>query len=149
LSRRERIARWLPVLVWAVVISSFSTQWFTGERTGGFLVPLLAALFPWASTGQLEIMHQGIRRLAHFAEYLVLSLLLYRALRHDVHWDRRAALQAIVLSGLYAMLDELHQSFVPGRTAAATDCLINLTGAASGQGLLAAWHTGISLRRLP
>jgi VanZ family protein len=34
--------------------------------------------------------------------------------------------------------DEFHQWFVPGRTAAATDCLIDVSGAAAGQGLVAA-----------
>ena len=42
-----------------------------------------------------------------------------------------------MVAGLYAVLDEFHQLFVPGRTAAASDCLIDVSGAAAGQGLLA------------
>ena len=134
----ERLTRWLPALAWAAVISFLSTGWFTGERTGDILLPLLAALFPNATPAQLRSAHYGIRKLAHFTEYLILSILLYRALRGDRRWNVRAAVIAFAMSGIYAIGDEYHQWFVPGRTAAATDCLIDVSGAAAGQGLLAA-----------
>jgi len=134
----ERVSRWLPVIVWASVIWGFSTSWFTGERTGDVLIPLLIYLFPDATPAQLHTAHWAIRKLAHFTEYLILSVLLYRALRGDRRWNLRAAALALAASGVYAIGDEFHQWFVPGRTAAATDCLIDFSGAAAGQGLLAA-----------
>jgi VanZ family protein len=137
LSSAGPLGRWLPVVAWVAVIWTLSGSWFTGEATGSFLLPILAAFFPRATPGQLRAMHQGIRKLAHFTEYLILSLLLYRALRSERGWNLRAALLALVLAALYAMVDEVHQGFVPGRTPAATDCLIDISGAAAGQGLLA------------
>jgi VanZ family protein len=139
---RELVARWLPVVGWATLISVFSTGWFAAERTGSLLLPLLAALFPDATPQQLAAAHYGVRKLAHFTEYLVLSVLLYRALRGERGWSLRAAALALAISGLYAIADELHQGFVAGRTAAAADCLIDFSGAATGQGLLAARPTG-------
>ena len=133
-----RLKRWLPAFIWAAAISFFSTGWFTGERTGDILLPLLAALFPDATPAQLRSAHYAIRKLAHFTEYLILSVLLYRALRGDRRWNLRAAGIAFAMSGIYAIGDEYHQWFVPGRTAAATDCLIDVSGAAAGQGLVAA-----------
>ena len=133
-----RLARWGPVAAWAVVIWTFSTGWFTGERTGDLLLPLLGWLFPNATPDELRTFHWAIRKLAHFTEYLVLSVLLYRALRGSRRWNLRAAGIAFAVSGIYAIGDEVHQIFVPGRTAAATDCLIDMSGAAAGQGLLAA-----------
>ncbi len=117
---------------------TFSTGWFSGERTGAFLLPVLAAVFPRASSEELRAMHQAIRKLAHFTEYLILSLLLYRALRAGPRWEPRTAVLALALAGLYAASDELHQWFVPGRTAAVRDCLIDVAGAAAAQGWLAA-----------
>ena len=139
MSRRETIARWLAVLAWATVISLLSTEWFTGDRTASVLLPLLAALFPSASTTELANLHQHIRKAAHFAEYLVLSVLLYRALAGPRSWNLRAAGVALLLAAVYSGSDEFHQWYVPGRTAAITDCLIDVSGAAAGQGLLAAW----------
>lgn len=137
MSRTEQLRRWLPVLVWGGFISLFSTGYFTGENTGKYLLPILGALFPSATHDELLAMHHFIRKLAHFTEYLILSVLLYRALREGRPWSFRAAATAVAVAGLYAILDEFHQLFVPGRTAAASDCLIDVSGAAAGQGLLA------------
>src|SRR5262245_18204932 len=121
------------------MISLFSTGVFAFERTGMLIVPVLHAFFPSASPEELRAMHSSIRKGAHFTEYLVLSVLFYRALRAGRRWDVRAAGMAVVIAGLYSIGDELHQWFVPGRTAAASDCLIDVSGAAAGQGLLAAF----------
>ena len=138
--RNTQLYRWLPVVVWAAAISLFSTGWFSGERTGQLILPVLAALFPWANPDQLHAIHAVMRKAAHFLEYFLLSILLYRALRGGHRWDMRAAVMAITLAGLYAVGDEFHQWFVPGRTAAASDCLIDVSGAAAGQGLVAVWR---------
>lgn len=136
-------------MAWAGVIWTLSSGWFTGELTGSFLLPILAALFPDATAGQLRAMHQGIRKLAHFTEYLVLSLLLYRALRGERRWTLRSALLALALAGLYALTDEAHQGLVPGRVPARTDCLIDLSGAAAGQALVVARQLVARLRPEP
>jgi len=137
LSRAEQLRRWLPVLAWGGVISLFSTGYFTGEATGKIILPILGTLFPGASPAELVAMHRFVRKLGHFTEYLILSVLLYRALRGGRRWSLPAAATAVGVAGLYAVVDELHQLFVPGRTAAASDCLIDVSGAAAGQGLLA------------
>src|SRR2546426_9574780 len=115
-----------------------STGLFSGDRTAAIILPVLAVFFPGASPAELRAIHQGVRKLAHFTEYLVLSVLLYRALRTGRGWNFRAAGLAFTIAGIYALSDEFHQWFVPGRTAAATDCLIDVSGAAAAQGLLAA-----------
>jgi len=125
------------------MISVFSTGYFTGDNTGAIIVPILAAVFPHASHAELLAMHHFIRKAAHFTEYLILSVLLYRALRGGRRWSLQAAATAVVIAGLYSALDEFHQLFVPGRTAAASDCLIDVSGAAAGQGLLAVFRRAV------
>ena len=139
---RSQLRAWLPVLAWAGLIFFLSTGRFTGENTGAFLLPFLAALFPNATQHQIRVAHATVRKLAHFTEYLVLSLLLYRALRAGQRSRFAAACSAVAFAGAYAISDELHQMIVPGRTAAAADCLIDVSGAAAGQGLLAALDRG-------
>ena len=138
-SKLDRARRWFPALAWAGLISFLSTGWFTGDRTAAVLLPLLAFIFPHARPDELRAWHMLIRKLAHFTEYLVLSVLLYQALRRDRHWRLRAALTALVISAAYSALDEFHQTFVIGRGGAASDSLIDISGAATGQLLLAAW----------
>jgi VanZ family protein len=66
----------------------------------------------------------ALRKLAHAAEYAVLGLLLVRALSNER--------TALVLGIAYAVTDELHQHFVPGRLASPLDVLVDAGGVAIG-----------------
>ena len=80
------------------------------------------------------MMHHIIRKCAHFTEYFILSLLILRAIRAGRHEMRLAWIFAvIILVAGYASLDEFHQSFVPGRTPAVGDVLIDTSGGAAAQ----------------
>jgi VanZ family protein len=132
------LARWWPALTWAVVISGFSTHAFTSENTGHIIIPILHWLFPSASQQTLELMHHIIRKCGHFTEYFVLSLLILRGIRAGRHGTRLAwAAVAILLVAGYAALDEFHQSFVPGRTAAVSDVLLDTSGGITAQAVAA------------
>lgn len=84
---------------------------------------------PGASPETLELLHHIIRKCAHLTEYFILSLLIFRAIRAGAKgWDLRWALVTVCIVAGYAGLDEFHQSFVPGRTAAVGDALIDISG---------------------
>jgi hypothetical protein len=70
------------------------------------------------------------RKLVHFAQYALLTLLWWRALRTRMD-ARRAVLVAFALSSLYAVSDEYHQGFVEGRSGNAFDWAIDTAGAAA------------------
>lgn len=128
----------MPVVVWAAGISLLSTGSFSGEETSRFLLPLLRWLWPDASPGGIAVVHAAVRKLAHVAEYAVLGCLLHRALAAGAGFTAGNAVRAVILAGLFSLLDEWHQSFVPSRGASLGDCLIDTTGAVLGQGLWAA-----------
>jgi VanZ family protein len=73
---------------------------------------------------------------AHFSEYALLGYFLARGLG-----GRRAALSGFVLAVGYGLLDEFHQSFVPGRDPSALDLLADAAGAMAGS-LLGRLSTG-------
>lgn len=128
------LARLWPVLVWAIVISLFSTGLFTDEHTSKVIIPILHWLFPKASYHTLFLMHHYIRKTAHFTEYFIFSLLILRAIRAGRQDTRLTwALLAIIIVAGYAALDEFHQSFVPGRTPLVTDVLLDTTGGTVAQ----------------
>jgi len=125
---------WWPAILWAFLISLFSTDMFTSEKTGQVIVPLLHWLFPRASNETIYFLHHIIRKSAHFVEYFVFSLLVLRGIRAGRHSTQLGwALAAIALVGAYAALDEYHQSFVPGRTAAVADVLLDTSGGIAAQ----------------
>jgi VanZ family protein len=74
------------------------------------------------------------RKLAHIGEYAALYLLLLRALKRSFSWE--ASLPLFLVAGtfsfLYAVSDELHQSFVPLREGKVGDLFFDLLGILAG-----------------
>ena len=75
-----------------------------------------------------------------FTAYAILSGLWFRALRVGMPtlWQIRWALIGLIISLSVAILDELHQSFVPSRTGNARDVLLDFSGAFFAQLLI--WY---------
>ena len=106
---------WLPVAVWAGVIFAFSSVPDLGTGLGGWDLAL--------------------RKIAHAAEFAVLGALLVRA--------TGSVARACALGVAYAVFDEAHQAFVPGRQASALDVAIDAVGVAIGVFL---WQLALSRR---
>ena len=104
--RNTAILRWLPAVAWMAVIFFLSSQ------------PDL----PGPASHWLNFV---LKKSAHFFSYALLAILFRRALYGRPGSD----LTALILTLLYAISDEFHQSFVPGRSPRATDVLIDLAGA--------------------
>lgn len=110
-----KAVKWGPVLVWLSVIYLVSDQ---------------------PDVGGLGLDIPGLDKLAHVVEYGVLGLLLGRALeRKDeaLSWGKMAlfALGAV----LFAVSDEAHQSYVPGREADLADLGADAIGLGLGLAL--------------
>lgn len=138
------LRQWGPAILWAALIWSFSTHFFSSSATEAIFIPLLERLFPQASEETLELIHFFIRKSAHFTEYFIFSLLLLRGIRGERQgWKLRWALATVAMAACYAALDEVHQMFVPERTASPFDSLLDSSGAVAAQilaWLYARWH---------
>jgi VanZ family protein len=121
---------WLPVVLWMAVIYLVSTAAFSADHTSRLIRPILHFLLPQASEETLQFLHGIIRKLAHFTEYFILGVLLFRAFRagSPVQQDWRWAILSLLAGVLYAAGDELHQSFVSTRTPALFDVAIDSLG---------------------
>jgi len=126
------VSRWLPVVVWAGVISFLSSDPFSGEHTGGLLLPLLNAILPGASPETLNVVHAVTRKLAHVTEYAVLAVLVCRAVERPAQSRWQLAARSLLLCVALAVLDELHQSFVPSRVGSPLDVALDTAGAVLG-----------------
>lgn len=126
---------WLPVLIWLGVIFIGSTGVMSAEQTSRFLVPFLRWLKPDILPETLALIHFFVRKLGHVSEYAILAMLLWRALRGGTRLQLRMSILIMVgwlLCGIFAATDEFHQSFVPSRTAAFGDVMIDTGGALVG-----------------
>ncbi|MHA2600939.1 MAG: VanZ family protein [Candidatus Thorarchaeota archaeon SMTZ1-83] len=58
-------------------------------------------------------------KLAHFLEYLVLGVFLLFAFKGE---------KTLVWGGIFAVIEEMHQFYIPGRECSAADLVMNLLG---------------------
>jgi VanZ family protein len=77
--------------------------------------------------------HPGfLNYIAHFGEYLIFAVLLTLAINAPKKALWRVALIAVVVASLYAVSDEFHQYFVPGRLCDPIDWATDTAGALVG-----------------
>uniref|UniRef100_UPI004055EF26 VanZ family protein n=1 Tax=Acetatifactor sp. TaxID=1872090 RepID=UPI004055EF26 len=141
--------KWAVTLVAAVmllflysVIFSFSDQ--NAEQSGSLsymisekCVVFLDALTAknWTAAFQQELalyLEHPIRKLAHFAEYAFMALLVYIMWRPWMERGRRFYFLVIIWVFLSAAGDEFHQLFVPGRAGSFADVLLDTGGGVFG-----------------
>ncbi len=84
---------------------------------------------------------QGTDKSLHGLAYLGLAVVVVRALLGGLprQVDMWAAMFAVLITVGYAATDEVHQMFVPGRTADALDLLADAGGAIAGTAVCWAW----------
>jgi VanZ family protein len=117
------LSEWIPVLVWGAVIFTLSTSAFSAVNTSRIIDPMLRWLIPGISAASVDVVHMLVRKAAHFTEYGILFWLLIRG-----PMAQRPYL-ALMLCVVYALTDEGHQVFVPGRTASLYDVALDSSGA--------------------
>jgi VanZ family protein len=121
--RRLPFGDWAPAIIWMVGLFMLSTSFFSASNTSKVIEPLLQWFFPTASIATITLLHALIRKAAHFTNYAILFWLLIRG---PLRGRPYVALGCCVL---YAMLDEGHQIFVPGRGASLYDVALDSSGA--------------------
>ncbi len=108
--------------------------------SSNFVLDLLANYFPILKEPQIMMTSiLIIRKLAHFTEYVILGLLYTKASKAQ-SWNK-----LLLLGCLVPILDETIQIFVPGRSAAVVDMMIDLSGYLTGLlimgSLITLWNT--------
>jgi VanZ family protein len=100
-----------------------STTVFTAANTSRIIEPILRFVFPGASAAAIAMGHGLVRKAAHFTNYGILFWLLIRGPMQGRPYT------ALGFCVFYALIDEGHQIFVPGRTSSLYDVAIDSSGA--------------------
>lgn len=98
----KKFLRFIPAIIWMAVIFYFSSRQTTGIGGDSYWYRFI------------------ILKTFHLIEYAILFILINFALKTN--------LASILISYSYAISDEIHQSFTPGRSPKFTDTLIDLLG---------------------
>lgn len=131
------LAALLPALAGVLVICGESTPTMGADHTGVWLLRLFSHLSHTSSPHLGELNHI-LRKNGHFFGYGMLGLIFARGwlmflnMRSRETWTRLrvyAGAFGVVSAAIVASLDELHQSFLPNRTACVSDVMLDTSGA--------------------
>jgi len=130
----RQVVWWLEAVAWMGLIFSFSGDSFASSRTLAVL-QYCKELFHLSLTGEtLLLLNGAIRKTAHFGNYFVLGLLVYRALARGLfRFTLRSACWTMLVGMLYALSDEYHQSFTHFRTPSLYDSGLDFAGVVAAQ----------------
>jgi VanZ family protein len=120
------------------VIFYFSTDTFSGARTGSLLWKVISFVYPGVSQELFSAIHFFVRKAGHFTEYAILALLLFRAFRSEAieRWRWKWAIGSLLIVVVYALLDEYHQTLTRHRVGSIYDSLTDTSGAVTALALL-------------
>ena len=139
-----RLALWALAVAWMGLIFYFSTEDAEGSSaTSDLVVRWLLSTFdrsfsslsPEAQLLRMEDWSFAVRKLAHFTLFAVLGFLCFAAFSVDLP-PRRAFPAALILGGVRAVLDEVQQAFVPGRSCELRGMGIDFAGVFLGAAFL-------------
>ena len=131
-----RIISWVAVILWAVLIFSLSHQPVvqSSQLSVGITEVIVKSFEKVTPNEGFDIgsLNDIVRTNAHFFTYLVLGILMINTLRKSGVHGFQSLGMALLICVLYAVSDEVHQIFVPGRDAEVKDVLIDSAGASVG-----------------
>ncbi|AOY75613.1 VanZ family protein [Clostridium formicaceticum] len=138
MSKRVIIISWISVLFWMGLIfySSSRPAIQSKEMSRGVTEIVLQTIERVAPDRAAELdmgrLHHLIRKNAHFFSYLVLGVLVLNALRRGGVVGFKGVVIAFIICAMYAVSDEVHQLYVPGRSGEIRDVFIDSAGATVG-----------------
>ena len=128
------------ILLWMVIIFIFSSQVSdkSSNISGNTIRIILNKLLLTQNMNEQQInemvenLQTPMRKIAHFSIYTVGGVLVMVFFSKLNITSKKKIIYSLVFCAIYAVLDELHQYFVPGRSCEIRDVLIDSTGSLLG-----------------
>ena len=132
---------WAAVVLWMALIFFFSSQ--PAEESSQTSSPFVRAYLSLVHPGfgslspeeQFALEEDAsflVRKTAHFSIYAMLGALAYSAVSTALSGSAPRIPLSFLIGALYAVSDEIHQSFVPGRSCELRDMAIDSAGVLLG-----------------
>jgi len=120
---------WILVIGWMILIFIFSSQpGDISSENNKFVIYVFNLLGINLNSIFGTMSDFIVRKSAHFTEYFILYIFLFRAISTKKNKDIKVFIGALLIVFLYACSDEFHQFFVPGRVSAFRDVLVDTCG---------------------
>ncbi|MFY0741948.1 VanZ family protein [Solibacillus silvestris] len=129
---------WIAVVLWMILIFYFSKQpvHISNDLSTTITEQLIEMAQMVAPVEEVHVstVNHFVRKNAHFFIYFCLGIFAFFALRISGIKSFHSIWVALIFCIIYAVSDEFHQLFVPGRGAQVKDVLIDCAGATLGIG---------------
>lgn len=124
------------VFAWMLVIFMLSAQKSSDSDSLSsgitrFVLNIINGLIPRVDI-EFSAFSHFVRKSAHFIAYLILGVLSLHAIDKEKNTTAKWFIKALLICVLYAMSDEFHQLYVPGRSGELRDVLLDSTGSLVG-----------------
>lgn len=135
-----RLVLSLFVLFWLVFIFYLSNQPASVSAQNSFQMSqqILELIHEDPPVQKIRLFDNFLRNSAHFSVFFILALALWPLNR--LYGVKRPYLITIILSFLYALSDEIHQIFVPGRAFELSDLILDFSGSLLALSLWFLWN---------
>lgn len=130
------------IILWMIIIFLFSNQPAddSTKLSDGFISRTIGNIYKITHKETTEEKLTEIkekythitRKAAHFTIYLILGLLVGTLLKEYNIETKKIILYGVLICMLYAITDEIHQIFIPGRSGEIKDVLIDTSGSTVG-----------------
>jgi VanZ family protein len=138
MNKIKRLFTWVEVVAWISLILYLSGESFSASRTWIALNYWVDYLRISVNSSTLHQIHFAIRKSAHFTEFFVLGLLLFKAFRGTLEGSRSKVFWWVAGAGLICALgDEAHQLLFMSRTPSLWDSLLDFSGVLASQFFIA------------
>ena len=137
--RKLPLILWTVVLIWMGVIFYLSSQPATqsaelSRGVTGYIIDLIERVFSNTDI-EIEDIHKLVRKNAHLVVYFILGIIVLAAVRKSGVKGIKGVLLALAICILFAIGDEILQTFIPGRSGEVLDVFIDGVGSLLGMGL--------------
>ena len=142
LRQNKKLFHSILVIIWMLVIFNFSSQNGTKSTKTSDVVTSMVVNVTTSVTNKdipreevkkkVEDSTFLVRKTAHFTEYLILGILVLQLLSDYTKINKRMLIVSLIICYLYAVSDEVHQIFIPDRTAKVLDTFIDGAGSLVG-----------------
>ena len=126
----KKVIKLILIILWITMIFCFSSQKGTSSSnlSNGLIYKVTSYITGNKVSNKEKVILSNkyskfVRKMAHFSVYLILGVLVISFIS-EFNIKRRYLL-AVILCVLYALTDELHQYFVPGRSCELLDVLLD------------------------
>lgn len=132
-----KVLKIMLIIIWMIIIFAFSAQ--QGGESGDTSRKFTIAIIRIITGKNLELDNQFveeiqffIRKMAHFSIYALGGFLIMNYEYTTEKAMKQKILYSTICGGIYAITDEMHQFFIPGRSANILDVGIDTLGVITG-----------------